>query len=112
MSLVVERTQTVPLDVNSEGVIRVAGTRVTLDTIFEAFSEGTSAQEIAQQYDLNLGDVFAVLSYIVRHPDDVSTYTAARTAQHKAARKLAQEQFGSESLRQELRARQESQAAK
>jgi Protein of unknown function (DUF433) len=43
-------TEIIPLETDSDGVIRVSQTRVTLDTIVTAFKEGATAEEIAQQY--------------------------------------------------------------
>jgi len=44
--------------VNADGVVRVGGTRVTLDTVVRAFLRGTAAEGIAQQYrSLSLADV-------------------------------------------------------
>jgi uncharacterized protein (DUF433 family) len=40
----------VPIQTDADGVVRVAGTRVTLDTIVGAFDAGATAEEIAQQY--------------------------------------------------------------
>ena len=40
-------TETIPLEVNPDGVIRISGTRVTLNTLIAAFSEGATAEEIA-----------------------------------------------------------------
>ena len=40
----------IPIETDVDGVIRVAGTRVTLDTLVEAFNEGGTAEEITQQY--------------------------------------------------------------
>ena len=42
--------ETIPLEVDPNGVIRVSKTRVTLDTIVQAFNDGATAEEIAQQY--------------------------------------------------------------
>ena len=39
-----------PLATDADGVIRVAGTRVTLDTVWSAFESGASAEEIVEQY--------------------------------------------------------------
>ncbi len=41
----------VPLNAGEDGVIRVAGTRVTLDTVVTAFQQGATPEEIVQQYD-------------------------------------------------------------
>ena len=40
----------VPIHTDAHGVVRVAGTRVTLETIVDAFETGATAEEIAQQY--------------------------------------------------------------
>lgn len=39
-----------PLHAHPDGVIRVVGTRVALDTIVHAFPEGATPEEIQQQY--------------------------------------------------------------
>ena len=39
-----------PLVIDADGVVRVGGTRVRLDTIIHAFNEGATAEEILQQY--------------------------------------------------------------
>lgn len=38
-----------PLETSADGVIRVRGTRITLDTVWAAFNEGATAEEIVQQ---------------------------------------------------------------
>src|SRR6185437_3414007 len=42
----------VPLASDAHGVVRVGGTRATLDTVIAAFLDGTTAEEIAQQYSI------------------------------------------------------------
>ncbi|MEW5830264.1 MAG: DUF433 domain-containing protein, partial [Chloroflexota bacterium] len=49
MTLEIE-TQPLPLAVDIDGVVRISGTRVTLDTVIYAFLDGATAEEIAQQY--------------------------------------------------------------
>jgi uncharacterized protein (DUF433 family) len=50
----------VPIHTDADGVVRVARTRVTLDTIVEAFDAGATAEEIAQQYSsVPLVDVYS-----------------------------------------------------
>lgn len=41
-------TETVPVVANRDGVLCVGQTRVTLDTLIQAFQEGATAEEIAQ----------------------------------------------------------------
>jgi len=40
----------VPLEKGPDGVIRVRGTHITLDTVWCAFNDGATAEEIVQQY--------------------------------------------------------------
>ena len=42
-------TETIPIIKDNDGVIRIARTRVTLDTVVNAFQEGATAEEIAQR---------------------------------------------------------------
>jgi len=69
----------VPLDVDSQGVLRVRGTNVTLDMVVEVYRAGKTAEEIARHYpSLRLADVYAVLTYYLRHPTEVDTYIRRR----------------------------------
>src|ERR1051325_9693493 len=68
-----------PLQADSDGVIRVRGTRVTLDTVWAAFQEGATAEEIVQQYpSLSLADAYQAIGYCLRHPALVAGYLAKR----------------------------------
>ena len=44
--------EAVPLQADEDGVVRVGKTRVTLDTVVAAFSDGATAEEIVQQYPI------------------------------------------------------------
>lgn len=68
-----------PLATDAHGVIRVAGTRVTLDTVVGAFEDGATAEEIVMKYSsLALGDVYAVIAWYLAHRSEVSAYLADR----------------------------------
>jgi uncharacterized protein (DUF433 family) len=57
----------VPLATDAGSVVRVGGTRVTLDTVVTAFEEGATAEEIVHQYpSLKLADIYAVIGYYLR----------------------------------------------
>jgi uncharacterized protein (DUF433 family) len=72
-------TQPIPLTLDKEGVIHVAKTRVTLDTVIAAFLEGATAEEIVQQYpSLELADVYAVIGYYLRQRVEVDNYLQQR----------------------------------
>ncbi len=43
-------TDPIPLVADTNGVIRVSKTRITLDTVVTTFLEGATAEEIVEQY--------------------------------------------------------------
>jgi uncharacterized protein (DUF433 family) len=72
-----------PLTTDPDGVVRVVGTRVPLETIVTAFDSGATAEEISQQYSsLDLASVYAVISYVLDHRREVDEYVSRR---HNAA---------------------------
>jgi uncharacterized protein (DUF433 family) len=99
----------VPLVVADDGrVIRVAGTRVTLDTLVGAFKHGATAEEIAQDYPaVSLADVYAVIAYYLRHRSEVEVYLAKRALEHAELRSEIQARPVYQELRERLLARTE-----
>lgn len=99
-------TEIIPLVTDSEGVIRVGNTRVTLDTLLGAFSDGATAEEIVQQYpSLKLADVYQVIGYYLRHPTEVDTYLQKRKAQGETIRRQNETRFDPQGVRSRLLAR-------
>jgi uncharacterized protein (DUF433 family) len=106
MSLVIEQAQPVPLAADAGGVIRVGGTRVTLDTVAHAFERGATAEEIVQQFpSLALADVYALLGYLLRHQAEVAAYLDERSAQQSAVRQENERRFDPQGMRARLLAR-------
>jgi len=102
----VSAAEVLPLQVDADDVVRVGGTRVTLDTVVAAFLEGATPEEIVQQYPtLNLGDVYSVLGYYLRHPSEVNAYLEQRKAQAETVRRENEIRFDPEGLRDRLLAR-------
>jgi uncharacterized protein (DUF433 family) len=98
----------VPIHTDSDGVVCVAGTRVTLDTIVDAFENGATAEEIAQQYPaVPLVDVYSVITYYLRHKPDVDAYRAERDALAGRVRAEVERRFPSAGLRERLLARRQ-----
>lgn len=74
MTLIVE-AEAPPLSADETGVMRIGRTRVTLDTVVHVFNEGSTAEEIVSRYPaLQLSDVYAVISYYLKHQDAVHVY--------------------------------------
>ncbi len=104
-------TEALPLETDANGVVRVGKTRVTLDTVIAAFSDGATAEEIVQQYpSLDLADVYQVIGYYLRPPSEVQAYLRQRKAQADAARKQNESRFDPQGVRDRLLARRASRA--
>jgi uncharacterized protein (DUF433 family) len=87
----------IPLHAGNDGVIRISGTRVTIDTLVAAFAEGATAEEITQQYPpLKLADVYSVIGHYLRHPTEVQSYLQQRQQQGGAVRHQNEARFRSD----------------
>lgn len=99
-------TESVPLQVDPDGVVRIGGTRVTLDTVVTAFDQGATAEEIAQRYpSLDLADVYAVIGYCLRYRGEVDTYLRERQRLAGDVRRQNEARFGNYGIRARLLAR-------
>jgi uncharacterized protein (DUF433 family) len=95
-----------PLTTEPEGVIRVSGTRVSLETVVYAFDAGSTAEEIVQQYpSLSLGNVYAVISYVFDNRQAVDEYVARRRQQTDALQAEIEARWPPHGLRARLLAR-------
>lgn len=74
-----ESVERVPIHTDGEGVVRVGGTRVTLDSVVAAFEAGATPEEIVQQYpSVGLADAYSVIAYYLRHQAAVRAYMEER----------------------------------
>lgn len=95
-----------PLATDADGVVRVGGTRVTLDTLVEAFHEGLTAEEMAQQYpSVALADIYAVLGYYLRRRSEVDAYLDEGRRQAREVRERNAAQTDPRGIRERLLAR-------
>lgn len=94
----------VPLVLAEDGrVIRVAGTRVTLDTIIGAFKRGATPEEIAQDFSaVSLADVYAVITYYLRHRSEVEEYLERQAREHAELRREIEGRPEYQELRERL----------
>jgi uncharacterized protein (DUF433 family) len=104
MSLAIQPAS-VPLLEDADGVVRVSGTRVTLDTIVQAFSQGATAETISEQYpSVPLAHVYAVIAFYLTHREQVEEYLASRQAQADNVRRMNEARLP-DGLRERLLAR-------
>ena len=98
--------ETFPLLTDQDGVVRVGGTRVTLDTVVYAFEDGASPEEIALRYpSLQLADIYSTVSYYLRNRPAVREYLERREAQAREVRRQNEERFDPTGIRERLLAR-------
>jgi uncharacterized protein (DUF433 family) len=105
MSLAID-TEPVPLAANQDGVVRVGGTRVTLDTVVSAFEDGATPEEIIEQYPvLKLPDVYLVIGYYLRHRAEVDACLQQREELAERLREENMARYDADSFRERLLAR-------
>jgi uncharacterized protein (DUF433 family) len=84
----------IPLSTDEDGVVRVAGTRVTLGCVVEMFDDGASPEQIADEYDaLELDDVYAVITYYLRHQQEVQRLLLMEQKEAALAHKRVPKRF-------------------
>lgn len=99
----------VPLAADAEGVVRVGGTRVSLESVIHAFDEGATAEEITQRYpSLNLADVYTVIGYYLKHEVEVKDYLRERQYRSGETRRENQTRFDPAGIRERLMERRKS----
>lgn len=97
----------IPLDKTVDGVFRVGSTRVTLDSVITSYNLGATPEEIVQQFpSLGLADVYAVVTYYLRHKAEVESYLTERRERSKAVKQENEKRFPAEGFRERLLARQ------
>ena len=96
----------VPLQEDEHGVVRVGGTRLTLDTVIGFFNQGETPEEIADGFPtLALADVYAVIGYYLQHRSEVDEYLRRRREVADAVRRENEARFSPTGVRERLLAR-------
>lgn len=99
--------EAVPLAADRDGVIRISGTRVPLETVIGAFLDGSTPEEIVLSYTtLSLADVYQVVAYYLRNKEKVDDYLERVRVQEEQARTLMEARWNQVGIRERLLARQ------
>jgi uncharacterized protein (DUF433 family) len=94
-----------PLRVDEGGAVRVGNSRINLDLVVAQYENGVTPEDMVRAYDtLVLADVHAVISYYLRHRDEVRAYLRRR-AEEAAAQQAKIEGERPRVTREELLAR-------
>ena len=99
-------TKLIPLKMTHDQVVLVGNTRVTLDTVIDAFVSGATPEEIVYQYPaLELEDIYAVIGYYLHHRTEVDGYLWQRQKQAESIRQKNEAKFSLAGMRKRLLAR-------
>lgn len=103
------QAEPMPLVMDEYGTIRVGNTRVTLDTIITAHQQGETPEVIADQYpSVALADIYAAITFYLRHREDVQAYLDERRRRGDEVRRKHESRFSQSGLREELSARRDA----
>jgi|SRR5437870_6200773 len=102
----VEKTQAMPLRLTEDGTIRIANSRVSLDSVVHHYKLGASAEQIAQKFPvLDLADVYAAISYYLNHEETIEEYLQQQEAAGDEVQKKIESDPQYQKVSADLRAR-------
>jgi len=105
-------TQTTPLALGEDGVYRVTGSRVTLDSLVHQFKNGATAEQIQEDFpSLALRDIYSIIAYYLQHSNEVTDYLREQARAVKELRGELESSFETKDLRERLRQRRARAAA-
>lgn len=101
------------ITVNYVGVLRVKGTRVSVDSVLYAFNnDGASPEEIVWQFDtLDLKKVYSVINYYLHNREQVDKYLSESEKAKRAIFRKIDKDFPRAGLREKLLARRQGRQA-
>ncbi|HLG16942.1 MAG TPA: DUF433 domain-containing protein [Blastocatellia bacterium] len=103
-----ENTQAVPLTVWEDGSIRVAGSRVTLDSIVYEFKLGATAEQILHSFpSVSLRDIYGAIFYYLNNTEVVEEYLGHRERGAEETRLFIESRLDTRSLRERILARRD-----
>jgi uncharacterized protein (DUF433 family) len=104
VSVTIPAEQTIPLQLDEHGMLRVSNTRVPLDNLIHEFLGGASAEEIVAAYpSVPLADVYTLIGHYLHHRAEIDAYLARNRAETTAA--VEQGRHAQAGLRDQLLAR-------
>jgi uncharacterized protein (DUF433 family) len=98
-----------PLQTDEKGVIRVANTRLTLDSVITAFNSGATPENIVEQFPvIKLADVYTILGYYLNNQTELDKYLAVQKAKAEVNRQRIEADFDTVGLRETRQKRAET----
>jgi len=101
-------TQKAPLNQDSEGTVRLSGSRVTFDTLVAAFKRGCTAEQIHDSFpSLSLAQIYGAIAWYLNHQADADDYLREREHEAQAIRQEIESQPEQAAFRETMRQRRE-----
>lgn len=95
-----------PLAKHEGGIIRVRGTRVSLDSIVYAYNDGISPEEIVNRFpSVNLADTYLVVGYYLSNKETIDAYLMRREAEAEEMQREVERVQSPAARREQLMAR-------
>jgi uncharacterized protein (DUF433 family) len=95
-----------PLRLDASDVLRVGPTRVPLDTVIFAFNQGSTPEEILEDYpSLNLRDIYFVIAYYLQHQEIIDAYLEERRKFGEEVQRQNEARWPKDGLKEQLLAR-------
>jgi uncharacterized protein (DUF433 family) len=99
-------TQTVPLTRGEDKVMRVTGSRVTLEALVRQFKNGATAEQMQEDFpSLTLSEIYSVIAYYLQHSHAVQDYLDEQDRAVQELRRETEAVLDTGELRQRLRQR-------
>src|SRR5688572_5256778 len=101
-------TNMAPLNQDSNGTVRLNGSRVTFDTLVAAFKRGNTAEQIQDSFpSLSLAQIYGAIAWYLNHQVDADNYLKERETEAQAIRQEIESQPEQAAFRETMRPRRE-----
>lgn len=101
-------TQTAPLNQDSEGTIRLTGSRVTLDTLVASHRNGNTPEQIQEGFpSLSVAQIKGAIAWYLKHQAEVEEYLKEREVEAQSTRREIESRPEQAELRETFRQRRE-----
>lgn len=99
-------TQSVPLAQWEDGTIRIAGSRVKLDSIIRQFNLGETAEGIQDCFpSLTLREIYGAIFYYLENAEALEEYLREQRQAAEEGLRFIETHFDTSALRERIRAR-------
>lgn len=86
-----------PMKADKNGDIRISGTRVTLDSIINYYTQGESPEDLHEGFPtVPLSDIYAIIGYYLAHRDEVDVYLKEREEEASRIQQEVESNYSSE----------------